>query len=81
MAIVFKGVKIERGYDGKLRGDLSVQGEYGRIYLNLTEALCSKILAVCADNIVEAARETAAEFRMEAEQIEGASARKIGGAS
>lgn len=70
MAIIFRGVKVERDWSGKLKGDLNIQGDFGRATLNLTEDLCAKILHVCADNIVEAAEMTATEFRREALQIE-----------
>ncbi|MFV1530574.1 hypothetical protein [Phaeobacter sp. JH209A] len=70
MAIIFKGVKVERDWDGKLKGNLDIKGDFGRATLNLTEELCAKILHVCADNIVEAAEMTATEFRREALQLD-----------
>ena len=70
MSIIFKGVRIDRDWHGNLRGSLSVEGDAGSMSLNLTETLCSQIMNVCADNIVEAAQETANEFRREALQLD-----------
>lgn len=70
MAVIFKGVRVERDFNGNLKGDLNIQGDFGRATLNLTEDLCAKILHVCADNIVEAAEMTASEFRREALQLQ-----------
>lgn len=69
MMMIFKGVSIERDFRGKLTGKLHVGGDFGRAYLNLTDELCARIMAVCADNIVEAAGVIASEFRHEALQI------------
>lgn len=77
MTISFQRVEIERDYKGRLKGTISVKGDYGRTNLNLTEDLCAKILSVCADNIVEAAEETARNFRAEAMQLESAAAPKL----
>ena len=77
MTISFKRVEIERDYRGRLKGNISATGDYGRINLNLTEDLCAKILSVCADNIVDAAEETARNFRAEAMQIESEAAPKL----
>lgn len=70
MSVIFKGVEIKRGWDGKLSGRLNIDGDFGSAYLNLTDELCAKILNVCADNIVEAAQVTANDFRREALQLD-----------
>lgn len=78
MSIIFKGVSIKRDWEGKLKGDLNVEGDFGRATLNLTEDLCSKILQVCADNIVEAAELTANEFRRESLKLSADTIEHIG---
>jgi hypothetical protein len=77
VTISFQRVEIERDYSGRLKGTISVKGDYGRTNLNLTEDLCAKILSVCADNIVEAAEETARNFKAEAMQIESEAPLKL----
>ena len=55
MGITFKRLYIFRGYGGELSGTLEVEGGSGKVELNLTDSMCSKILGVCADDIVNSA--------------------------
>lgn len=77
MAIVFKSLRLNRWFNGSLRGEIEVEGDNGKIELKLTEELCSKILNLCADSLVEAAQEVAAEFRRESMMIQGEVVEKI----
>ena len=77
MTIEFKAVRIWRSISGKLVGNVDFAGKYGETRLNLTEELCTSILAICADNIVGAASEIAEHMKSEAAQIEVVSGKAI----
>ena len=77
MPIEFKGVRIRRNYQGALEGELEIAGDYGNSRLNLTEELCTSILAICADGIVAAASEIAVHMKSEAARIDVISGRAI----
>ena len=77
MPIEFKSVSIRRDWKGKLEGKLEINGDYGNTRLNLTEDLCTSILAICADSIVAAASEIAVHMKSEVAQIDVISGRSI----
>lgn len=77
MAIVFKSLRLNRWFDGSLVGEIAVEGDNGKIELKLTEELCSTILNLCADRLVDAAQEVAVEFRRESMMIQGEIVEKI----
>ena len=61
-----KSLKIERemwGNDkGKNKGKISFDNEVGAVTLNLTPDMCNKIFEVCAEGIIETAKEAASEL-------------------
>lgn len=77
MSVAFKAVRIRRNYKGDLVGELEIEGDFGSAELNLTNELCTKIMLICADSIVDAAQETATKFRHEALQINAHEAKVI----
>ncbi len=77
MTIEFKGLRIRRKWDGVLEGELEIAGDYGNSRLNLTEDLCTSILAICADSITAAAAEIAEHMKSEAARIDVISSQAI----
>lgn len=76
MSLVFKSLKIEYDWNSRaLVGQIRVAGDNGTIDLKVTPELTAKLVAVCADELVSCARETAQA--MTAEMIEHAFPRAI----
>lgn len=65
--MIMKRLNINRGYDGKqpLSGVVEFSGKVGNIAINLREELAARVLAICADEIVEASKLAAAEMTAE----------------
>lgn len=67
MSIIFKGLEIKQSYeqiDGNYKyiwkGKFHVESEDGsHLHIAVTPELCEKLIAVCADNIIEVAKEAA----------------------
>ena len=69
--MIFKGLKIEKSYQ-KINeqyqhvwiGEFNIESPDGhRLMLKITPELCHKLIAVCADHIVEVAEEAASTMR------------------
>ncbi len=65
--MIMKRLLIDRGYDGKapLKGVVEFTGRAANIEINLREELAARVLAICADEIVEASKLAAAEMTAE----------------
>jgi hypothetical protein len=66
---------IRRNYDGNLVGELELAGETGKVALAVNEALCQRIVEVCADALVDVAKSVARD--MTAELITATKAKAI----
>ncbi len=62
-----KSLKIHRGYFGEkpLQGEIEFSSQKGEIKLILDEEFSQKVVALCADAIVEAAQYTAENMTAE----------------
>lgn len=65
--MIMESLHISRGYNGKqpLHGTIEFKGGTGKITLNLREELAIRVLAICADELVEASKLAAAEMTAE----------------
>ena len=65
--MIMKRLNIHRGYDNKqpLCGTVEFSGRSGEIKINLREELAVRVLAICADELVEASKAAAAEMTAE----------------
>ncbi len=56
---------IRRQYDGTLCGEIEVSGDTGKVALAVTNDLCERLVAVCADALVDVARSVARDMTAE----------------
>jgi hypothetical protein len=64
--MLLKKLEIERARwgenEGKHRGKITFDGDAGEVTLNLTPELCNKIFEICADGLIETAKEAASNL-------------------
>ena len=56
---------IRRTYDGDLVGELELTGDTGKVALAVNNALCIRLIAVCADALVDVAKSVSRDMTAE----------------
>ena len=68
--IMLESLTIHRSYDKKLYGAITFKGKNAKTELRIDEDMCRKVIELCAESLVEAAREIAEELRADCLMIE-----------
>lgn len=68
-------LRIRRKYDDTLEGEIELAGETGKVALAVNDALCQRLVEVCADALVDVAKGVARD--MTAELITATKAKAI----
>ena len=60
-----QALHIRRKYDGDLTGEIELAGETGKIALAVNNALCERLVEVCASELVVVAKGVALDMTAE----------------
>lgn len=63
--MILKNLHIYRAYGGIVKGDITFENNKGSVQLNLSPERCREILGICADSLVENAKDVAENLKAE----------------